>query len=92
VHFEKANVFAIGFDGCIGKVANEGYKANEEVKGNIEQHHHEDASRQTAFHLAHVPNEVQGQGRTCSVTHGWGKANDRGPTKTDAKQGKKSVI
>ena len=43
VFFEEANVLAIGFDCCIGKVTDEGNETNEEVEGNIEQHHNEDA-------------------------------------------------
>ena len=57
--FEKTDVLAVALDGSICEIADEGYKTDDEVDGEVEDHHKEDARWETAFDLLHFPDQVQ---------------------------------
>jgi len=41
--FQETDVFAVALDGCVGKVADKGYQADEEINHEIDEHHDENA-------------------------------------------------
>lgn len=89
---KKTDVLAVGLDGSIGKVANEGHETNEEVDGHVDHHHDQDARWEAALDLPHVADQVERHGGIRSVTDGGDETDDGRPSEAHTKEAEQSEV
>lgn len=77
---QKSAVLGVGFEVGIGKIAEEGYKANEEVDGDVDEHLDEDSHGQTALDLHTASDEQESNSSIDGVTGSGYDANNGGPS------------
>ena len=90
--FKKTDILSVALDGCVGKIANEGDEADDEIDGKVDHHHKQNARWETAFDLSHFQDQVECEEGIGSIANSGNKANDRGPTESHAKDSEEGVV